>query len=271
MAVRQYNFTMKTQSVLVTGSAGRIGRAVVAELVRRGHSVSGFDLVSTPGLPAARSLVGTLTDRGALRQAAGGAQAIIHLAATPDDARFPRGAAPDDDDNFIPELVPNNIIGPYAVLETARQLAIPRVILASSGQVVDGYERDGLLPVKADAPARPRYIYACTKVFLESLGQVYARHHGITVIAVRLGWCPRDARQVEEIRGDPRGQDVYLSPGDAGRFFAAAVEAESLPPFASLFATSRYTHSLHYDLSESSRWLGWEPRDKWPDGVENRS
>jgi hypothetical protein len=104
-------------------------------------------------------------------------------------------------------------------------------------------------------------------VFLEALGQVYAKWHGITVLAVRLGWCPRDAAQAEEIRRDERFQDVYLSPGDAGRFFAATVEAEALPPFAVLYATSRHTHALHYDLTATTELLGWEPRDRWPEGV----
>ena len=106
-------------------------------------------------------------------------------------------------------------------------------------------------------------------MFLEALGQVYARQHGITVLAVRLGWCPRDAGQVEEIRRDERGQDVYLSPGDAGRFFAAAVEAETLPPFAMLYATSRFTHTLRYDLTLTRELLGWEPREQWPEGLSS--
>jgi nucleoside-diphosphate-sugar epimerase len=261
---------MNPQRILVTGSAGRVGRAVVAELVVRGHAVNGFDVRPTPGIPTERSVVGTLADSMALRDAARGVQAIIHLAATPDDARFPRGAPTDDGDNFVSELVPNNVIGPYQVLEAARVNKVPRVILASSGQVVDGYERDGLIPVPAGVAPRPRYLYACTKAFLEALGQVYARQHGIAVLAVRLGWCPRDAKQVEEIRRDERGQDVYFSPGDAGRFFAAAVEAEKLPPFAVLSATSRFTHRLRYDLSLTRELLGWEPRDQWPEGVERQ-
>jgi len=259
---------MKSRRVLVTGSAGRLGRAAVAELVARGHFVTGFDIRPTPGLPADRSVVATLADTDALRRAASGADAIIHLAATPDDSNHPRGAPPNDGDNFLSELVPNNIVGPYLVMEAARVVKVPRVILASSGQVVDGHERDGRIPVKADASPRPRYLYACTKAFLEALGQVYARQHGITVVAVRLGWCPRDAGQIEEIRRDERGQDVYFSPGDAGRFFAAAVEAETLPPFVTLSATSRFTHQLRYDLSLTRELLGWEPREKWPDGIE---
>ena len=40
----------RTHAVLVTGSAGRIGRAVSAELVARGHRVRGFDRVPSPAL-----------------------------------------------------------------------------------------------------------------------------------------------------------------------------------------------------------------------------
>jgi uronate dehydrogenase len=88
------------------------------------------------------------------------------------------------------------------------------------------------------------------------------------VLAVRLGWCPRDAGQVEEIQRSELAQDVYLSPGDAGRFFAAAVEAQTLPPFAVVFATSQFTHALRYDLLPTRELLGWEPRERWPTGVE---
>jgi uronate dehydrogenase len=257
---------MDSQSVLVTGSAGRIGRAVVAELVARGHRVTGFDIRPTPGLLAEQSVVATLADVDALRRAARGVACIIHLAATPDDARFPRAEPPDDGDNFVSELVPNNVVGPYQVLEAARVLNVPRVILASTGQVIDGHLRDGNIPVTPDSAPRPRYLYACTKVFLEALGQVYAKWHGIAVLAVRLGWCPRDAGQVAEIAENPRHQDVYLSPGDAGRFFAATVDAQTLPPFAILYATSRHSHERRYDLSACRELLNWEPREQWPTG-----
>jgi len=259
---------MTSQHILVTGSAGRVGRAAVAELAARGLSVTGFDVRPTPGLPPDRSVVAPLADVAGLRRAAAGATTIIHLAATPDDARFPRGAPPDDGDNFLSELVPNNVVGPYQVMEAARTLGIPRVLLASTGQVIDGHLRDANTPVRTEVLARPRYLYACTKVFLEALGQVYARQHGIAVLAVRLGWCPRDAGQVEEIRQSELAQDVYLSPGDAGRFFAAAVKTATWPPFAVLYATSRFTHALRYDLAPTRELLGWEPEERWPEGIE---
>lgn len=237
-------------------------------LLGRGHLVTGFDIRPTPGLTPDHSFVAGLSDLEVLRKAATGVDSIIHLAATPDDARFPRGTPPDDGDNFLTELVPNNLVGPYQILEIARSMGIPRVILASTGQVVDGYERDGQYPVNPTAPPLPRYIYACTKVFLESLGQVYARRHGLCVVAVRLGWCPRDAGQIAEINASERGQDVYLSPRDAGNFFTATVEAKDLPAFSIAFATSRFVHQLRYDLSNCIQLFGWEPQDRWPEGID---
>ncbi|MCI0700809.1 MAG: NAD(P)-dependent oxidoreductase [Planctomycetia bacterium] len=255
------------QRILVTGSAGRLGRAAVSELAARGHIVTGFDIRPTPGLPPQQCVVATLAEGDALWKAAAGVNAILHLAATADDSNFPRRAPPDDGDNFLTELVPNNLIGPYQVMEVARKRAIARVILASTGQVIDGHLRDGRFPVTPDTSPRPRYLYACTKVFLEALGQVYSRQHGIAVLAARLGWCPRDANQVAEIQASQLAQDVYLSPADAGRFFAACVEVAQLPPFAIVYATSRFTHTLRYDLTKTRELLRWEPEEQWPEGI----
>jgi hypothetical protein len=213
--------------------------------------------------------VGSVQDAVALREAMQGVHCAIHLAATPDDQFFPRPAPPNDVDNFESELLPNNILGGYRVMEAVRQAQVPRIILASTGQVIDGHLDAGNTPVTTFMEFRPKYLYACTKVFLESLGQVYAIQHGIQVLAVRLGWCPRDAVQVEQLKRQVEDQDVYLSPGDAGRFFACAVEAAMLPPFAVAFATSRPVRHLLYDLEPVRRLTGFVPQDKWPSGVEN--
>jgi nucleoside-diphosphate-sugar epimerase len=260
---------MSAKRVLVTGSAGRVGRAAVRGLAARGHHVVGFDLRPTPDIPAGQSVVASLGDVEALRKAAAGVDCLIHLAATPDDARYPRGTPPDDGDNFLSELVPNNVIAPYQIMEAARTLNIPRVVLASTGQVIGRHLIDGNVPITTTHPLKPRYLYAATKVFLEALGQAYALEHGMQVLAVRLGWCPRDPGQVAEIAASEMFQDVFLSPGDAGRFFAAAAEAPNLPPFAVVYVTSRHLHQLRYDLSDGKALLGWEPREAWPTGASD--
>lgn len=252
-------------NVLVTGSAGRLGRAAVKGLVQSGHHVVGLDVRATPGIPTSQSLVGSLLDHDLLNSAVKGIDCVIHLAATPDDRCFP--PRPDVPDNFESDLLPNNLLAPYRLLEAARLAGVKRIVLASTGQVIDGYLRGDRVPVNSSVLPEPRYLYASTKVFLEALGQVYAKQHQLTVLAVRLGWCPRDEGQVAEIRASELAQDVFLSPGDAGRFFTATVEAVGLPAYSVVYASSKHTHRMRYDLSEARRLLNWEPREQWDTGA----
>jgi uronate dehydrogenase len=240
--------------ILVTGSSGRIGRAVVAELKAIGRQVRGFDQVATPGL--ADMVVGTLTSEPDVARAMQGVQAVVHLAATPDDA------------DFLAEIVPNNIIGVYHVLEQAQAAGVKRLVLASSGQVTWYQRFRGPWPIGVDVQPTPRYWYAAAKVFLEAAGRAFAEKFGMSVIAVRLGWCPRTKEQVEEITASDWAQDVYLSPGDAGRFFAAAALSPAAIAYEVVYAASRPRRVQYMDLEPARRLLGWEPLESWPQGVE---
>ena len=177
---------------------------------------------------------------------------------------------PDDGDNFLSELVPNNVVGPYQVMEAARTLEIPRVILASTGQVIDGHLRDGHTPGDDGRRSpRPRYLYACTKVFLEALGQVYARQHGIAVLAVRLGWCPRDAGQVEEIRAERTGAGRVPQPRRRGpvlRRRGGGGDAAALR--GGLRDEPVHAQAALRPDAPTRELLGWEPRERWPEGIE---
>ena|SRR5260370_501570 len=95
-----------------------------------------------------------------------------------------------------------------------------------------------------------------------------AESHRLSVVAVRLGWCPRTPEQVREIANTEWARDVYLSPGDAGRFFACAVEAPADIRFAVVYASSIPAKRTLYDLGPAKELLGYEPRDTWPQGVE---
>jgi nucleoside-diphosphate-sugar epimerase len=240
--------------VLVTGSAGRIGQAVVQELQARGRPVRGFDRIATPGLKEYE--IADLLDTDALRRACSGAAALIHLAATPDDA------------DFKTDLLPNNIVGVYNVMEAARAAGVGRLVLASSGQVVWWQRFTGPWPIRVDAVPTPRAWYACCKMFMEGAGRAYAEDHKGSVVVARLGWCPRNRAHVEELAQTPWGPDVYLSPGDAGRFFACAVEAP-LQGFVLVYACSKPVQREQYDRETARHLLGFEPHDRWPEGLPN--
>ena len=236
--------------ILVTGSSGRIGRAVIAELRQRGHAVRGFDRMATPGLDDC--VIGDLADRLAIDRAMLGIECLLHLAATPDDV-----------DDVLGDLLPNNIAGLYRIMESARAAGVRRLVLASSGQVNWWQQQRGEVPIRATDLPSPKYWYAATKMFMESIGHSFAEMHGISVIVARLGWCPRTREQETEIAGMEWARDVYLSPGDAGRFFACAAEAPASVRHAIVYATSRWIVRERFDLSGAKALLGYEPQDRW--------
>lgn len=240
---------------LVTGSAGRVGQAAVAGLLARDHAVRGFDRMPTPMLTD--TVVGSVTDVRAVAAAMRGVHTLIHLAATPDDCA-----------DFAGDLVPNNIVGLYNVMEAAQAAGVRRLILASSGQVNDVQQVTGPWPIRAEDPPSPRWWYAATKLFMESAGYSFSARHGLSVIVARLGWCPRTRAQVEEIAAAERFRDVYFSPGDVGRFFVCTVEAGDDLRFAVIYGVSKPVKTSRLDLEPAKRLIGYEPRDQWPEGIE---
>ena len=69
--------------IAVTGAAGRLGREVVAEALRRNHDVIGIDRVPGDDRPLTPNLLcrtGDVTDYATLVRSLEGAEAVIHLA-----------------------------------------------------------------------------------------------------------------------------------------------------------------------------------------------
>lgn len=221
--------------------------------MERGHFVRGFDRI--PSKNASESVVGNIADFDAVNNATNGMDTVIHLAATPDD------------DDFMKSLLPNNIVPVHHILEAARLNGVKRVILASTGQVNWHHHHHGPFPVRVDYPLTPRYWYAVTKVFAEFAGKIYAEKHQMDVVAVRLGACPRDRQMIDFVGNDEIARDVYLSPSDAGQFFALAVEASGGFGFQIVFVTSQWVLREVLDLEPARRLFGYKPKHQWPEGV----
>lgn len=231
--------------VLVTGSAGAIGRPVCAELRAAGHAVRGFDLAPTPDV--ADSVVGDIADRDAVRSAFAGMDTVIHLAAIPTDAP-------------IETLLGPNVLGVHHVLEAARDQATSRAILASTVQTVGHLSRERRVTAHDRAPGNH---YALTKVWAEEMGALAARRDGLGVLLPRIAWMvrnPVEAKRMDELRV----YDFYLSPRDAARFFRVAVEAATIDDRVMFVAGPEC--AARFDL-EPARRLGFEPRDRFPEGL----
>ncbi|MEX0655499.1 MAG: NAD(P)-dependent oxidoreductase [Phycisphaeraceae bacterium] len=244
--------------VLVTGAGGAVGRPACAELARRGHSVHGLDRQAEPPADWAGDAwhVGDVADGDVVRRAMAGMEAVVHLAATPDDAPF------------LEQLLEPNVVGLFNVMDAARQAGVKRVVLASSMQVVSGLrakldKHEG--PLRTSDGAAPTNHYALTKVWAEQMGEMYARTYEMSVIAARIGWLPRNPADAARLarRG---AEEAYLSWNDAGRFFADAVEAEGVT-YAVLFAVSAGNGKQWYDRETPRQVIGYEARDRFPAGL----
>lgn len=239
--------------VLVTGSSGAIGQAVCQELVAGGHQVRGFDRTSSPG--PQDLVLGDIQDRKAVLQASAGVDRILHLAAVPDDADFELLEGP-------------NVRGLFHVLDAARQQGVPRVILASSIQVVDGWWEAQRSRPASVSEASPTNHYALTKVWAEQMGEMYARCYGLEVLAARIGFMVRNAAEALRLRENEQF-DLYLSRADVARFCALAVEVPVIAGrggFAVAYAVGK-GGERSFDMSSARRWLGFEARDRWPEGL----
>ncbi|HVR20239.1 MAG TPA: NAD(P)-dependent oxidoreductase [Polyangiaceae bacterium] len=232
--------------VLVTGSAGAIGRPACAELRAAGHVVRAFDRRATPDVD--ESMQGDMADRDAVSKAMSGADAVVHLAAIPNDAP-------------IEALIGPNVLGVHHLLESARASGVRRVVLASTVQTIGQLSRERRVTVDDRAPGNR---YALTKIWNEEMGALAARVHGLEVVAARISWMvrtPDEAKRMNELRAF----DLYLSPRDAARFLRIAVEAK-VSGFSVVFVAGPECEN-RYDL-EPARRLGFVPRDPFPQGLD---
>ena len=241
--------------LLITGGSGVVGQVAVQALVERGHRVRAFDRVAGSG--AHEQVIGDLTDADALLMAARDIDCVIHLAAFPDEA------------DFLTTLLPSNVIGLHNVLEAARKGGVQRVILASSGQVNWDQLHEGPWPVRVDDPVQPRAWYALTKILAEQAGYVYWKRHGMDMLVVRLGTVVRSAAHAREVLEHEVSPDVYLARSDAADFFIRAVEFAPGFGFKIVFASSKPVIRERYDSEPARKLLGFDPRCRWPQGVEH--
>lgn len=241
---------MLRKRILVTGAAGAIGHAVTAGLRDVGHFVRGYDL--RPATLPGEHCVADLLDFEALRQAAADVDTIIHLAAVPDR------------DNFVEQLVPQNIVGTHKVLEVARHNGVGKVIYGSSCRVVGGLDWQQE-KISLDAGLVPGDHYGVTKATGEIMGRMYADRFGLSVICARLGWYVRNIEEASRVESVPGGTRIYLSHDDAHQFFVKAVAAEHIS-FAAVFVASKNGGRGLFDVEPTRALLGYEPRDTWPEG-----
>lgn len=171
-------------TVLVTGSAGHLGEALVRELVRRGDDARGVDLLPSPFT----SDTGSIADREFARRAVAGAGCVIHAATLhkPHVATHGRQA-----------FIDTNVSGTLNLLEEALAAGVKTFVFTSTTSVFG----DALVPppgepaawITEDVAPAPKNIYGVTKLAAENLCALIHRLHGMACIVLRTSrFFPED-------------------------------------------------------------------------------
>jgi UDP-glucose 4-epimerase len=177
--------------ILVTGSSGHLGDALVRVLTDAGEEVVGLDVLDAPQT----DLVGSITDRAIVRRALDGVEAVVHVATL---------HKPHVGTHARQEFVDVNVTGTLALLEEAVAAGVGRFVFTST---TSAFGR--ALAPPAGAPAAwitedvvpvPCNVYGVTKVAAEDLCELVHREGGLPCLVLRTSRFFPEADDRDEVR-----------------------------------------------------------------------
>ncbi|MCH8296087.1 NAD(P)-dependent oxidoreductase [Candidatus Poribacteria bacterium] len=246
---------VSSKKVLITGMSGLIG-GVVREQLEGKYTLSALNRRPLTGVECHQA---DITDLDAIQPAFDGVDVVVHLAAVV------RGNAAWE------EVLNHNIIGTYNVFEASRRAGVKRIIYASSGATVSGWERDhpygAIAEGRSDeapdtwdkltheSPIRPSGLYGGSKVWGEALARHFSDTYDISTICLRIGAVTRENRPTS-----PRMFSVWCSQRDIAQMVEKCVEAPDKVRFDIFFVVSDNKWSYR-DVSHAREVVGFEPQD----------
>ena len=287
--------------VLVTGSRGKVGRALCPRLQAAGYDVRATDLgVPTWDRPTPDEpedyWQADLTDAGSADAVVRGCEVVVHTAAIPQPIHNP------------PHVVfGNNLMSTFNVLEAAIATGVRRLVNFSS-ETVPGFIfahrpfRPEYLPVDEEHPVRPQDAYATAKWFGELLCERAVERSDICCTSIRPSWVQDEGsyeRNLGPIVRDPSvligNYCSYVDVHDLCDVVVLTIETD-LSGHEVFYIASRDTiggHPLvetvsrHYDgggiafrpveradasaisTAKAQRLLGWTPTRSWRDYLDD--
>jgi len=162
--------------ILVTGSAGHLGEALVRVLRERGHDVVGLDLLDGPTTDA----VGSVADRAFVRRSMDGIDAVVHAATL---------HKPHVGSHARQDFVDTNVTGTLNLLEEATAAGASRFVFTSTtsafGRALTPPPGAPAVWITEDVPHVLRNVYGATKTAAEDLCELVHRDHGLPCVVLR--------------------------------------------------------------------------------------
>lgn len=167
---------MTNSKVLVTGSAGHLGEALMRTLQSMNDEVIGIDILESPFT----THTGSITERSFVKRYLHGVKTVFHAATL----HKPHVAT-----HSLQQFVDTNITGTLNLLQESVAAGVEQFIFTSTTSVFG----DALVP-PAGYPAAwiteavrpvPKNIYGVTKAAAEDLCQLFNRNYGLPCIVLR--------------------------------------------------------------------------------------
>ena len=219
------------RKVLVTGGSGKLGRAVLRDLVEHGCDVLNIDQAPLNN-PICKSVRVDLSNfgevvaavMGGIDERGGPFDAVVHLAAIP---------APGLASNA--RTFANNVPGTYNVLESCRLAGIKNIVIASSETVL-GLPFDTpppYAPVDEEYYPRPESAYSLGKLLDETMAAQFCRWDpDLRICALRFSnvMNPEDYAAFPKFDSDPRARKWnlwgYIDARDGAQAVRRAIQAD---------------------------------------------
>jgi nucleoside-diphosphate-sugar epimerase len=162
--------------VLVTGSSGHLGEALVRVLRAGGHDVTGIDVLPSPYT----TVVGSVADRAVVRDCLAGGGAVLHTATL---------HKPHVGSHGKQAFVDTNVTGTLTLLEEAVAAGLGSFVFTSTtsafGRALTPASGQPAAWITEDVVPRPRNIYGVAKTAAEDLCELVHAEHGLPVIVLR--------------------------------------------------------------------------------------
>ncbi len=177
--------------VLVTGSAGHLGEALVRVLGSDGFDVIGLDVLESPFT----TVVGSITDRSLVRRCTESVDGILHAATLhkPHVGSHSRQA-----------FVDTNLTGTLNLLEAAVEAGVGRFVFTSTtstfGRALTPPPGAPAAWITEDVAPVPRNIYGATKSAAEDLCELVHRDRGLPCVVLRTSRFFPEPDDREEVR-----------------------------------------------------------------------
>jgi len=173
---------VRNGAILVTGSSGHLGEALVRVLRARGQPVTGFDRKPGPYT----DVTGDIADRGLVREALALAAASSGVAGVLHTATLHK---PHVISHAKRDFIDVNLAGTLNLLEESVAARVGAFVCTSTtsafGRALVPAAGEPAAWITEDTPARPKNIYGVTKAAAEDLCQLVQAEHGLPVIVLR--------------------------------------------------------------------------------------